>query len=82
MVHQEDNINELNEPNIGYGNFSFYQSFEEQETASLHAMALLTPLERLQQLRKLINTAYGMHGFNPNKLPQRHSIKIILGEAL
>ncbi len=81
-MEQEENKNELNEPIVGYSNFNFFQSFEEQETASLQAMALLTPIERLQQMRQLINLAYGMHGFDPHNLPKQHTLKIISGETL
>lgn len=37
-------------------------------------MASLNSTEILQQLRNLINLAYGMHGYNPNKLPKQHTI--------
>lgn len=39
-------------------------------------MAALNSEQILQQLRKFINIAYAMHGYDPNNLPQSHSIKI------
>ncbi len=54
-----------------------FHSFEEQEEFELQQMALLKPIELLQHLRRLINFAYGMHGYDPNNLPKKHSIRII-----
>jgi len=68
--------NELKEPVVGYGhNLVFFNSFEEQEEYELREMALLSPLEILQQMRKFINLAYGMHGYDPKNLPKKHFIK-------
>ena len=55
----------------------FYNSFEEQEQDELLHLASLSPIEVLRDMRRFINTAYGMHGFDPNNLPKKHSIKII-----
>jgi hypothetical protein len=54
-----------------------YNSFEEQEKEELLHLASLSPIEVLRDMRRFINTAYGMHGFDPNNLPKKHSIKII-----
>ncbi len=54
--------------------FRVFASFEEKELFELQEMAALSPLERLQQLRLMINVAYGMHGYNPDKLPTQHHI--------
>ncbi|MGZ5244260.1 MAG: hypothetical protein ACXWEY_11460 [Bacteroidia bacterium] len=54
-----------------------YKSFEEQEEAERTYSLSLTPIERLMHLRKSINLAYGMHGYDPDNLPKKHSIKII-----
>lgn len=72
-------INELNEPVAGYrtGKVAVFKSFEEQEEYELKQMAALTPAQLLEQLRKFINIAYGMHGYDPGKLPLKHSIRII-----
>ena len=51
-----------------------FNSFEEQQIYELNEMALLSSVEILTHLRKLINLAYGMHGYNPNKLPKQHTI--------
>lgn len=64
------------------GRFKTFDSFEELSKYELQQMAQLNGIEILKQLRKLINTAYGMHGYNPDKLPQKHTIKIISGEYL
>lgn len=67
------------EPAAGYGSRSFqiFHSFQEQEAYQLSEMAKLKPEEILMQLRKFINIAYGMHGYDPDKLPAKHSIRII-----
>lgn len=76
----EDNLDksEANEPQPTYGTgFNIFNSFEEQELYELKLMATFNSTQILQQLRRLINTAYGMHGYDPEKLPKKHSIKII-----
>ncbi len=50
----------------------FFNSFEDMENHSLNEMVKLSGIEILQQIRQMINTAYGMHGYNPNNLPQKH----------
>lgn len=54
-----------------------FHSFEEQEEYETSEMSKLTPVEILQQLRKFINIAYGLKGYDPNNLPKKHSIKIL-----
>jgi len=70
---------EVNEPIATYGKrpIHIFNSFEEQADYELKQMAALSPEQILQQLRKFINIAYGMHGYDPNNLPKKHSIKII-----
>ena len=67
------------EPNVAYGKrkVHIFKSFEEQEQYELTEMAALSSSEILEQLRRFINIAYGMHGYNPDNLPKKHSIKII-----
>jgi hypothetical protein len=69
----------VEEPIIPYAKrgIKIFYSHEQQEEYELKQMSLISPKEALQNLRKLINLAYGMHGFDPNKLPSKHSIKII-----
>jgi hypothetical protein len=55
---------------------AIYHSFEEQEAEQLLAMSRLTSVEILLQLRQMINLAYGMHGYDPDNLPSKHSIRI------
>ena len=54
----------------------FFNSFEEQEEYELREMAKLSPVEILQQMRQLINIAYGMHGYDPKKLPKKRNLTI------
>jgi hypothetical protein len=72
-------INEVNEPAVDYsaGKIRSFNSFEEQEEYELKQMAALDPKQILEQLRKFINIAYGMHGYDPQNLPLIHSIRII-----
>jgi hypothetical protein len=80
----ETNDNEkprkLSEPQINYDSsrIKIFKSFKEQEEYELQQMANLTPHQILEQLRKLINTAYCMHGYDPANLPLKHDIKIIM----
>lgn len=77
-MENDNNNNEANEPVASYGGeFRIFNSFEEQELYELKLMASFKPQQILEQMRKLINTAYGMHGYDPTKLPQKHNIKII-----
>jgi hypothetical protein len=57
--------------------FKIFKTKEDQENAEREYSASLTPLERLFVLRKMINNAYGMHGFEPNKIPKTRSLRII-----
>ncbi len=69
----------VNEPVVNYqkGDLVFFNSFEEMNLHDREEMAKLSPLECLQRMRQLINLAYGMHGYDPNKLPKKHNIRII-----
>ncbi len=78
MAKSKKMKNEVNESAVGYGsNLVFFNSFAEMNEYDREQMALLSPEECLKQLRQLINLAYGMHGYNPNKLPKTHNIKVI-----
>ena len=75
---ENKNQDQVNEPLAVYGNkLRFFHSFEEQEQAELEEMAALSSVEILQQLRRFINIAYGMHGYNPDVLPSKHNISNI-----
>ncbi|MDQ3110136.1 MAG: hypothetical protein M3R17_09590 [Bacteroidota bacterium] len=76
---KKDEPNEVNEPATEYNarNIIFFNSFEEQEEYELKQMASYSSLQILEQLRQSINIAYGMHGYNPEKLPQIHNVRII-----
>ena len=75
---ENKNQDQVNEPLAVYGNkLRFFHSFEEQEQAELEEMAALSSVEILQQLRRFINIAYGMHGYNPDALPISHNISDI-----
>lgn len=66
---------QANEPSAVYGkSLVFFKSFEEQEEYNREKVILLNPIEILQHLRQMINIAYGMHGFDPQKLPKKHKI--------
>ena len=68
----------VNEPLSAYGRpMRIFKSFEEQEAYELKQMAALSSEQILQQLRKFINIAYAMHGYDPNNLPKKHFIKIV-----
>lgn len=71
----------LDEPSLAYkkekSNLMIFKSFEEQEEYNRLQMANLTPYESLLYLRKMINIAYGMHGYNPDNLPTKHKITIL-----
>lgn len=69
----------VEEPIASYATRSIrvFSSHEEQAHYELEQMAKFSSIEILQQMRKLINLAYGMHGFDSSKLPQQHTIKII-----
>ncbi|HET6992961.1 MAG TPA: hypothetical protein VFJ43_16635 [Bacteroidia bacterium] len=76
---KKNNLNEVNEPAAEYGSreMIFFNSFQEQQAYEFKQLVLLSPEEILQQLRKMINLAYGMHGYNPDKLPYNHTIRIV-----
>ncbi|MCG3168107.1 MAG: hypothetical protein POELPBGB_03907 [Bacteroidia bacterium] len=73
----------VKEPEVGYSEkkIHIFNSFAEQEQYELEQMAVLTPVEILQQMRKFINTAFAMHGYNPEKLPKKHTITIVTKSA-
>jgi hypothetical protein len=54
-----------------------YTSFEEQAADELAEMVQLSLIEILTQLRQMIHIAYGMHGYDPENLPTKHTIRII-----
>jgi len=72
---------EVKEPVGAYAKRSIriFNSFEEQENYELEQMAAQSPLVILQQMRAFINAAYGMHGYNPDKLPAKHFVRIVKG---
>lgn len=78
-VNKDKPMNLSEEPVNGYPKHSvkIVGSHSELDNESMEKMALLNPVEILQQLRQLINLAYGMHGYDPNNLPKKHTIKII-----
>ena len=61
----------------GTNHIQIFKSFQEQEAYELKQMASLSSVQILQQMRKCINIAYGMHGYDPDNLPKKHFIKII-----
>jgi hypothetical protein len=72
--------NNLREPSASYSvkkSVIIFKSFEEQDEYNRIQMANLTPYERLLQLRKMINLAYGMHGYDPDNLPTKHKLTIL-----
>ncbi len=78
MAKSKKKKNEVNEPAVGYRReLKFFNSFEEMDEYDREQMAMLSPVECLEQLRLLINLAYGMHGYDPEKLPKTHNVKII-----
>ncbi len=81
MTKKKGNKNkELNEPLVPYvitegKQVRIFKSFEEQEEYQLRQMAALSPIQCLEYLRKMINLAYGMHGYDPDKLPTKHKLR-------
>lgn len=55
----------------------FYSSQEELDEAELKRMREMTPEERMREMRLHINLAYGLHGFDPNNLPTKHTLTFI-----
>lgn len=76
---EANNSTRAQEPEITYSRkpFKVFTSFEEQEEYELGEMAKLSSEEVLSQLRKFIDIAYGMHGYEPGKLPLKHSLTIV-----
>ena len=68
----------VKEPKTVYKKSSFriFHSFEEQAQYELEKMATRTGIESLRLLRRCINVAFMMHGYNPAKLPKKHKLKI------
>jgi hypothetical protein len=54
-----------------------FKSFEEQEMHVIKNMARSTPLQQMEFLRKIIDRSYAMHGFDPTKIPMKHTITIL-----
>ncbi len=75
----EDTPQNANEPleHFKHMPVHIFHSFEEQAEWELNEMAKLSSIEILQKLRMFINIAYGMHGYDPDKLPLKHTVKII-----
>ncbi len=76
---EKESTSNAAEPQAEYGKktLHIFKSFEEQEEFDLKYMVSLTPIETLTEMRKFINLAYGMHGFDPENLPKKHTIKIV-----
>lgn len=78
----EDNKEEdkVNEPETSYNKrIKIFHSHEAQEEYEIKEMAKLSSIEILIAMRKSINIAYGMHGYDPNNLPVKHTVKIVSG---
>ena len=74
-MEENNTENNASEPLVPYTKtLNIFHSFEEQEAHELKQMASFSSIEILQHLRQCINLAYGMHGYNQNKLPKKHSI--------
>lgn len=54
-----------------------FKTIEEKNDFERISMSKLSSIECLQRMRKFINLAYGMHGFDPENLPKTREIKII-----
>ncbi|HWY10536.1 MAG TPA: hypothetical protein VN026_04370 [Bacteroidia bacterium] len=71
--------NKVNDPGVSHGEgknrIVIFKSFEEQEEYNSKVAAALTPLECLEQMRKLINVGYRLNGIDMDKPPSQHSIK-------
>jgi len=74
---EESKVNESSGTYNRTHHIQIFKSFEEQARYELQEMAKLSSEQILQQLRKAINIAYGMHGYDPDNLPQKHFVKII-----
>ncbi len=75
----KEDKNQVNEPSAVYKNsrIVFFNSFEEQEEYNLKYSASLSPLECLQQMRKLIHFAYRMDGVDFENPPTKHKITFL-----
>ena len=71
--NEDDNVNDYI-PDYGEKTLRIFKSFEDQNNYEREQMAKLTPIELLQNLRRYINIAYGMHGFDPDNLPEKHTL--------
>ncbi len=73
---QDNEENKVDDPIPEYGGktIRIFESFEDQNNYEREQMAKLTPIELLQNLRRYINIAYGMHGFDPENLPVKHTL--------
>lgn len=54
-----------------------YNLFEDLETQELIHMLSLKPAQRFAELRRFINTAYRMRGYDPDSLPKKRRIVIV-----
>lgn len=74
-MDEENKDSQMKEPLVPYTKtLHIFHSFEEQEAHELKEMASFSSIEILQHLRQCINLAYGMHGYDPNNLPKKHTI--------
>lgn len=73
---QNGNSDIVSEPDISYQKrtLKFFNSFQEQNDYERNQMAQLTKTELMQNLRRYINIAYGMHGYDPGNLPKKHKL--------
>jgi hypothetical protein len=75
-MQDDTNDNMLNEPPSSWG-IRIFGSVEDAANEQRAYWASLTPLERMINLRKLINMSYGMHGYDPDHLSPEHHIEIV-----
>ena len=78
IMEDKNKQNKLNDPQASYQRpLKIFNSFEEQQEYELDEMAKLTGEDILRQMRQMINVAYGMHGYDPTNLPEKHDIIFI-----
>jgi len=78
-MEDESNKNKAEEPALpiqAKRRLRFFNSVETMEEFSRKKSADLSPIERLQHMRLLINMAYGITGFDPEHIVCNHSITI------
>jgi hypothetical protein len=79
MASEEQKPEVVNEPQATNTKREFlvFHSFEEANHYERQSMAQLTSKECMIRLRKFINLAYGMNGYDPSNLPKKRDIHII-----